>query len=81
MPYRKVYVALPNDQSVVAAARLMRGLDLAEGEFRIEHTRGLSTLLVVPERAGMALDGLVEAGLLSQDEAWTYFIAAPVDLQ
>lgn len=79
MQYRKVYVAMPMDQSVVAAARLLKGLDLAEGEFRIEHAWGLSTLLVVPERAGMALDGLVEVGLLSQDEAWRYFIARPVE--
>lgn len=80
MRYKKVYVALPMDPSMVAAIRLVKELGIGEGEFRVDYALGLSTLWVVPERAAQALDRLLAAGLLNQDDAWTYFISAPVDL-
>lgn len=76
--FRKVYVGLPMDHSVVVAMKIVHGLGLPEDEYRVEYDRGLTTLYVAVEQAGTALDALVAGDLLTCDEAWNHFIARPV---
>lgn len=78
MNYRKVYVGLPMDHAVVTALRVLQSLEIEEGEYRVEYSMGISTLYVVTDKAGMALDGLIEARILTRDDAWTYFVSSPV---